>query len=91
MSDTTTPQTTAFERPEPVLKPGVLYAAWDRYICGNNIHCCGQSALFTGVTIGGYRVEQVTQAEVDIWPATLGPMQCECGTVKASDPGAVAP
>src|SRR3546814_15286953 len=38
------------ETPEPVLEAEVIYYAHDRFVC---TQCCGMTALYTGVTIGG--------------------------------------
>lgn len=45
--------------PTPVLRPGVLYTAWDRYVCAT-LSCAGSSALYTGWTIGGAPVTPTT-------------------------------
>lgn len=67
------------ERPTPVLAPQTIYSAWDRWICATP-SCAGASALFTGVTIGGYVVTPVTAAEVKEWQEhDLGALTCECG------------
>lgn len=67
--------------PKPVLTPGVLYTAWDRYVCAT-LACAGSSALYTGRTIGGAPVTPTTPEEVAAWPhEELGPMTCECGRI----------
>lgn len=69
-------------KPTPVLRPGVLYTAWDRYVCAT-LSCAGSSALYTGWTIGGAPVTPTTAVEVADWYAypELGPLTCECGTI----------
>jgi len=54
--------------PKPVLKPGILYLAYDRYVC---TECCGQNALYTGKTIHGCKLVKVPHKGT-----------CECGRVK---------
>ena len=69
-------------KPTPVLRPGILYTAWDRYVCAT-IQCAGSSALYTGTTIGGAPVTPTHPAEVAEWyrHPDLGPMTCECGQI----------
>lgn len=65
----------------PVLKPGVIYADYDRFLCARTA-CAGYTALHTGVTIDGYTLRPITNAQRAEWPtAELGPIACECGTL----------
>lgn len=75
-------------KPQPVLTPGILYTAWDRYVCAS-IGCAGSTALHTGWTIGGAPVTPTTAEEVADWYAhpELGAMTCECGSVTAGPRG----
>jgi hypothetical protein len=70
------------EKPTPVLMPGTVYVAHDRYVC-DDVSCAGMSALFTGWTIGGAPVSRVTLADVRDWygydGGSLGALSCECG------------
>lgn len=68
-------------QPAPVLKPGRVYLAHDRFVCTK---CAGQTALYTGRTIGGARVTPVTAADIAEWATyDMGPLACECGAVTA--------
>lgn len=66
-----------------MLAPQSLYAAFDRIVC-NAGSCAGASALYAGVTIGGYPLHPVTAAMVTEWQTHgLGPLTCECGRLTA--------
>jgi hypothetical protein len=73
---------TSSEKPTPVLMPGTVYVAHDRFVC-DNVSCAGMTALFTGQTIGGAPVNRVTLADVRDWygydGGSLGAFSCECG------------
>lgn len=72
---------TTTAQPTPVLSPGVIYGAHDRYVC---IDCAGMTATYTGYTIGGAPVEQITNGEVREWATyDLGPLRCEGGHLEA--------
>lgn len=73
----------------PVLAPDSLYAAYDRIVCDAG-PCAGASALYAGVTLGGYPLHPVTAAMVTEWKTHgLGPLTCECGrlTTQLTDDG----
>ena len=77
------------ERPEPKIKDGEMFLAYDRQVCAN-IGCCGASALYSGRTIGGARISKVRASDVREWQdygteqgVDLGPMRCECGALEA--------
>lgn len=66
-----------------VLREGVVYLAFDRFVCAS-VRCAGMTALATGTTIGGARVTPVTEADKREWATyDLGPLTCECGSVTA--------
>mgnify|MGYP007088349903 CR=1 FL=1 len=65
-----------------MLTPGILYLAYDRFVCTD---CAGNTANHTHRTIGGAPVLPVTAADVAAWPTSLGPLRCECGKVQACD------
>lgn len=84
-------QARAAEVSPPVLRDGVLYLAWDRFVCAS-ASCAGYTARYTGVTIGGAPVEPVTAEDAAVWEAEgLGPAICECGAVTQPAPRAAVP
>ena len=80
----TAPSGLVIERPEPKIKPGEMFLAYDRTVC-DNIGCAGASAIYSGRTIGGAKITKVRAADVREWAdyGDLGPMRCECGTLEA--------
>lgn len=65
--------------PKPVLKPGRVYLAHDRFVCATS-RCAGMTALYTGRTADGARVRMVDAQDVDEWAEyDMGPLTCECG------------
>lgn len=66
-------------RPTPVLLPGVVYLAYDRFVCEK---CAGATELFTGITLGGAPVVPVDSDDDTAWAGYgLGPITCECGAI----------
>src|SRR3546814_18323730 len=69
------------ETPEHVLEAEVIYYAHDRFVC---TQCCGMTAIYTGVTIGGATVLQIEPGDADAWVLAeqetggkIGPLRCE--------------
>lgn len=78
---------TALPHPPPVLRPGVLYIAHDRFVC-DSIQCAGASALYTAVTIGGAPVAPMRADDLREWGRlTDDPARCECGALTVPIPG----
>ena len=69
----------------PVLKPGILYLAGDRFAC---IECAGGSVLYTGRTIHGVKVRQMTPRDIAVTAAEFTAvgleLSCECGTLRCA-------
>ena len=67
----------------PVLRPGRVYLAGDRFVCCA-MRCAGQTALYTGETYDGIPLRPVRGADVielaSIRPGT--PLTCECGAYR---------
>lgn len=63
------------------LDPRRIYVAHDRFVC---VDCAGYTALHTGFTLGGLPVMPLMASEVHEWPAELGPLRCECGSLEAT-------
>ncbi len=73
-----------------VLRDDVIYNAWDRFVCSQP-SCAGMTALLTGESIDGHKLQPVTQADMDEWNSYEdldGPLQCECGRLAAPKAGA---
>lgn len=67
--------------PEPVLADDVLYDMYDRTVCGR-VGCAGMSARYSGVSIDGYRLTPITEADVVEWWAEFKePLRCECRAI----------
>lgn len=67
-----------------VLAPGTVYIAHDRFVC-SDVACCGYTALYTGRTVGGAKLLEVTAADVAEWAASgMGDLTCECGALNAT-------
>lgn len=64
-----------------MLKPGVVYVAFDRFVCSSP-SCAGSTARATGRTLDGQRLREVGEADLQEWASyDLGPLKCECGSV----------
>lgn len=85
MSTQTLDQKPDLVRPEPFIKPGQMYVAFDRNVC-DSLRCAGNTALYAGRTIDGVRLYKVRAADVAEWAeyGDLGPMTCECGAKVAT-------
>lgn len=68
--------------PKPRLEADKVYQAFDRFVCGTS-SCAGYTAVSTGRTTGGYRVDVISPLDVSEWPKDLGPLTCECGRLTA--------
>ena len=71
--------------PRPVLRPHAVYFGdTGRAMCAD-VHCGGQSSLFTGYDLSGHRVERATVADCVEWERVVGErLACECGAVTLS-------
>lgn len=70
-------------KPQPVLSENKLYTAFDRIVCGRAT-CAGESATYTGITIGGAKVTPFTDRDAkECRDAGFEPT-CECGAVTAT-------
>lgn len=63
--------------PAAVLEPGALYIAGDRVVCADPA-CAGVHALWTGHTVDGVPLIEVTAEDRALWAeAGLGEMRCD--------------
>jgi len=69
------------KEPKPVLKPGRLYLAFDRFVCESST-CAGWSARYSGQTIHGVPLSEYTDEDANQWQKVTGEApSCECGAV----------
>lgn len=68
--------------PQPLLVTGKIYASFDRYVC---TECAGMTALYTGVSTGGFPLQPVEVIDVVQWASHgFGPLDCECHRLRAT-------